>query len=103
MKNKLIVVALLLANVLPISAMSNASVQNVAEMQAALKTLLEYGAFKAGFKPKIGADLSRTYEGLTQDGKLVQVRFTKNGALDKSFGSNGVETGKNVGINYNLE
>ncbi len=64
--------------------------------------LIQNGVFKGRSTPIVGADLSNTYEGVTPEGMLVQVRFTKEGVLDTSFGNNGVESSRNVGINYNL-
>lgn len=97
MKNKLIVAALLLANVLSVTAMSDSD-----QSQQAFKLFEENGVVKGRFTPKVDASGSNTYEGVTEDGRLVQVRFDKDGALDNTFGINGVDTTKQVGIAYDL-
>ena len=91
MKNKLIVAALLLANVISVSAM-----EGDAQSAEASKILIQNGAIKVRTTPIVSATGTHTYEGLTADDKLIRVRFDREGLLDKTFGKGGVQIIENV-------
>jgi hypothetical protein len=53
--------------------------------------------------PAVGTDGSLNFEGRTENGDLVKVRFNSNGILDNNYGDNGIEIIKNVGTDYEVQ